>query len=81
MRYSLSPGNVADLPAERGLDTCHDMHRVHNLLNQERHLITTQLDKQRRSTAFAERQALADSLQEGGRLVVSAALVTLKTLF
>ena len=33
--------------------------QVHNQFNQERHLVTRQVDKQRRSAAFAEWRALA----------------------
>jgi putative transposase len=35
------------------------VHGQHNHFNQERHLVTRQVYKQRRSTAFAEWRALA----------------------
>lgn len=49
VRCPLSPRNVEEMVFERGIDTC-DV----TVINQERHLVSREIFKQRRSTALAE---------------------------
>lgn len=66
VRFPLSLRNVEDLLSERGIDLCHETVRlssvhaqVHNHFSQERHLVSRQEYKRRRSAALAEWQNLA----------------------
>ena len=68
VKYPLSLRNVEDLLAERGIDICHETVRfwwnrfgpmfAGEIFNQERHLISREQYRERRSAALAEWRAV-----------------------